>query len=68
MMANSNVFENDDREMMSVYGSYKLSDRFTLFGRYDDYTSEGSWDEDGTYVAAGVENQLTKGVKSGCKY
>ena len=25
---------------MSVYGSYKLSDRYTLFGRYDDYTSE----------------------------
>ena len=32
---------------MSVYGSYKLSDRYTLFGRYDDYTSENSWDEDG---------------------
>ena len=40
---------------MSVYGSYKLSDRYTLFGRYDDYTSEGSWDEDGTYAITGVE-------------
>ena len=64
MMANSNNIENDDREIMSIYGSYKLSDRYTLFGRYDDYTSEGSWDEDGTYAIAGVEAQLTKGVKA----
>lgn len=64
MMANSSNIENDDREIMSVYGSYKLSDRYTLFGRYDDYTSEGSWDEDGTYAIAGVEAQLTKGVKA----
>ena len=64
LMANSNNIENDDREIMSVYGSYKLSERYTLFGRYDDYTSEGSWDEDGTYAIAGVEAQLTKGVKA----
>ena len=64
MMANSSNIENEDREIMSVYGSYKLSERYTLFGRYDDYTSEGSWDEDGTYAIAGVEAQLTKGVKA----
>ena len=64
MMANSSNIENEDREIMSVYGSYKLSDRYTLFGRYDDYTSENSWDEDGTYTIAGVEAQLTKGVKA----
>ena len=50
MMANSENILDNDREIMSVYGSYKLSDRYTLFGRYDDYTSEGSWDEDGTYT------------------
>lgn len=64
MMANSNNIENEDREIMSVYGSYKISERYTLFGRYDDYTSENSWDEDGTYIIAGVEAQLTKGVKA----
>ncbi len=64
MMANSNNIENEDREIMSVYGSYKISDRYTFFGRYDDYTSENSWDEDGTYIIAGVEAQLTKGVKA----
>ena len=64
MMANSSNIENEDREIMSVYGSYKLSERYTLFGRYDDYTSDGSWDEDGTYAIAGVEAQLTKGVKA----
>ena len=64
MMANSENILDNDREIMSVYGSYKLSDRYTLFGRYDDYTSEGSWDEDGTYAIAGVEAQLTKGVKA----
>tara|TARA_B100001287_G_scaffold132683_1_gene111789 strand:+ start:2540 stop:3466 length:927 start_codon:yes stop_codon:yes gene_type:complete len=64
MMANSSNIENEDREIMSVYGSYKLSERYTLFGRYDDYTSEGSWDEDGAYAIAGVEAQLTKGVKA----
>ena len=68
MMSNSSNILDNDREIMSVYGSYKLSDRYTLFGRYDDYTSEGSWDEDGTYAIAGVEAQLTKGVKSSCKY
>ena len=64
MMANSNNIENEDKEIMSVYGSYKISGRYTLFGRYDDYTSENSWDEDGTYIIAGVEAQLTKGVKA----
>lgn len=64
MMANSNNIENEDKEIMSVYGSYKISERYTLFGRYDDYTSENSWDEDGTYIIAGVEAQLTKGVKA----
>ena len=64
MMANSENILDKDREIMSVFGSYKLSDRYTLFGRYDDYTSEGSWDEDGTYAIAGVEAQLTKGVKA----
>ena len=64
LMANSSNIENEDKEIISVYGSYKLSERYTLFGRYDDYTSEGSWDEDGTYAIAGVEAQLTKGVKA----
>ena len=64
MMENSNNIENEDREIMSVYGSYKISDRYTLFGRYDDYTSENSWDEDGTYTIIGVETQLAKGVKA----
>ena len=64
MMENSNNIENEEREIMSVYGSYKISDRYTLFGRYDDYTSENSWDEDGTYTIIGVETQLAKGVKA----
>lgn len=65
MMENSNNIATDDREIMSIYGSYKLSDRYTLFGRYDNYTSsEESLDEDGTYTIAGVEAQLTKGVKA----
>ena len=51
---------------MSVYGSYKLSDRYTLFGRYD-YTSENSWDEDNLHYS-GCETQLTKGVKATTKH
>ncbi len=64
MMENSNNIENEEREIMSVYGSYKISDRYTLFGRYDDYTSENSWDEDGTYTIIGLETQLARGVKA----
>ena len=64
MMENSNNTPDMDKEIMSIYGSYKLLDKFTLFGRYDDYSSENSWDEDGTYTIIGVETQLTKGVKA----
>jgi len=64
MMENSNNTPDMDKEIMSIYGSYKLLDKFTLFGRYDDYSSENSWDEDGTYTIIGVETQLAKGVKA----
>ncbi len=64
MMENSNNTPDMDREIMSIYGSYKLLDKFTLFGRYDYYSSENSWDEDGTYTIIGVETHLAKGVKA----
>ena len=64
MMENANNNPDMDKKIMSIYGSYKLLDKFTLFGRYDDYSSENSWDEDGTYTIIGVETQLAKGVKA----
>lgn len=64
MMGNSNNKVDMDKEIMSIYGSYKLLDKYTLFGRYDDYSSENSWDEDGTYTIIGVETRFAKGVKA----
>tara|TARA_B100000902_G_scaffold365033_1_gene385582 strand:- start:40355 stop:41281 length:927 start_codon:yes stop_codon:yes gene_type:complete len=64
MMENSNNSENMNRDIMSIYGSYKIFNKYTLFGRFDEYSSEDSWDDDGTYTIFGVETQLTEGVKA----
>ena len=29
---------DEEQELMSIYGSFKLSDNYTLFARYDDAT------------------------------
>ena len=63
MMDNTNNSEGLDKEIMSFYGSYKILNQITLFGRYDNYSSLDDWDGYGTYRILGVETELTKGVK-----
>ena len=53
---------------MSVYGDYKLSDKNSIFGRYDKMDSEDEndfqWnvDKDGVLMIFGIERKMTKGV------
>ena len=60
LMQNANNISDEEQELMSIYGSFKLSDNYTLFARYDD-AKETS--KAGTYMIYGVERMMTKGVK-----
>ena len=59
MMNNAANIKDDDEELMSIYGSYKISNGYTLFARYDD-ASETS--RAGTYTVYGVERKMAKGI------
>ena len=60
LMQNANNISDEEQELMSIYGSFKLSDNYTLFARYDDATETS---KAGTYMIYGVERMMTKGVK-----
>ncbi len=53
------------KDLLSVYGSYKLNDKYTYFSRYDNVTSEEDWnlEKDGNFTVIGIERQMAKGVK-----
>ena len=55
----NNIIANEEKSLMSIYGSYKLDENYTLFARYDDAT-ETSYD--GSYTIYGVERKMAKGV------
>ncbi len=59
MMNNVANIKDDEEELMSIYGSYKISNGYTLFARYDD-ASETS--RAGTYTVYGVERKMAKGI------
>ena len=54
----------------SVYATYKIQPTISIFGRYDELTSENDWnlDNDGSLIIAGVEKEMTKGVKVALNY
>ena len=62
-----NVLDNT-KNGMSVYGDYKLNDKLSIFGRYDNMSSEDAsgnqWnlDNDGALMIFGVQRTMTKGV------
>ena len=54
-----NIIVDEEKSLMSIYGSYKLNDNYTLFARYDDATATT---KEGSYTIYGIERQMTKGV------
>ena len=59
MMQNANNIEDAEKNLMSVYGSLKLSDNYTFFARHDDATET---DQEGSYTIYGIERNMAKGV------
>jgi hypothetical protein len=59
MMNNVANVKDIEEELMSIYGSYKISNDYTLFARYDDATETA---RDGTYTIYGIERKMAKGV------
>ena len=60
LMQNSgNIIADEEKNLMSIYGSYKLNKDYTLFARYDDATETAN---EGSYTIYGIERQMTKGV------
>ena len=59
MMENSDNVMDAEQQMMSLYGAYKISDKYTVFARYDDASET---DKEGSYAVYGIERKMTKGV------
>jgi hypothetical protein len=60
LMQNSgNIIADEEKSLMSIYGSYKLNEDYTIFARYDDATETA---KEGSYTIYGIERQMTKGV------
>ncbi|MEE2931116.1 MAG: hypothetical protein VX370_01145 [Bacteroidota bacterium] len=69
-----NIQENTDNVLdntktgMSAYADFQLNDNYSLFGRYDQMSSENvngeQWniDKDGTLTIFGIQRKMTKGV------
>ena len=64
-MINSKSVLDNKKDLLSVFGNYNLSDKYVVFGRYDNLTSEEDWniENDGNYTVFGIERQMAKGVK-----
>lgn len=60
----NNVLDNNSTGL-SAYATYKLNNGLSLFGRYDEMSSDENWNiaKDGTFTIFGIEKQMTKGVK-----
>ncbi len=63
----ANIIDNT-KTGISVYGNYKLNEKFSVFGRYDNLDSENAngeqWniEKDGTLQIFGIERKMAKGV------
>ena len=58
-MENIDNVVDTEQDMMSFYGAYKMSDKYTLFARHDDASET---DQEGSYTIYGIERKMTKGV------
>jgi hypothetical protein len=70
LQENAKNVSDQERTGISAYGSYDLNDGMSLFGRYDELSSEDDWNlsKDGTFVIIGVQKQMVKGVKVALNY
>lgn len=70
LQENAKNVTDQERTGISAYGSYDLNDGMSLFGRYDELTSEEDWNlsKDGTFVIVGVQKQMVKGLKVALNY
>ena len=59
MMKNSRNVLDAEQNLTSIYGAYKLDEKYTVFARYDDAEET---DKAGTYTIYGVERKMSKGV------
>jgi len=59
MMKNVDNVVDSEQQMISLYGAYKMSDKYTVFARYDDASET---DKEGSYTIYGIERNMTKGV------
>lgn len=59
MMKNANNVKDTEQNLLSIYGSYNISDDYTIFARYDDASET---DQEGSYTIYGIERQMAKGV------
>ena len=74
--AEYNIQENaenkngQEKTGISAYGSYDLGDDMSLFGRFDELSSENDWNlsKDGTFMIVGVQKQMVKGLKVALNY
>ena len=63
----SHILENT-KTGISIYGDFQLNDNYSLFGRYDNMSSENSTGEqwnlskDGNLTIFGIQRKMTKGV------
>lgn len=58
-MENIDNVIDTEQEMMSFYGAYKMSDRYTFFARHDDASETN---QEGSCTIYGVERKFAKGV------
>ena len=59
MMNNVANVKDNEEELMSIYGAYKISNNYTLFARHDDAFETSN---SGKYTVYGVERKMVKGV------
>ncbi len=58
-MENIDNVVDTEQEMISLYGAYKMSDKYTFFARHDDASETN---QEGSYTIYGVERKIVKEV------
>ena len=59
MMKNTNNVKDTEQNLVSMYGSYNISDKYTFFARYDDASETA---QEGSYTIYGIERKMAKGI------
>ena len=59
MMKNTNNAKDTEQNLISIYGSYNISDKYTFFARHDDASET---DQKGSYTIYGIERKMAKGI------